>query len=206
MMTCLLAEAAGRRLCIRRCVGGVQNQGDRDGLGGDISSRHPNRARDPRGEQGCGQPRVRRNRDQGGGARRDSGGEGPRDRGRSRSGRARSISASTETTWPFGSRRRCIARTSRSMSKAETSSWSTTCSSPVEPSVRRWTRSWTTVARAPSSWPCWSTAATASFPSVRTSSARTCPRHAGSGSRSTWTSTDGRDAAEILERVEGGEA
>ena len=55
------------------------------------------------------------------------------------------------------------------------SSSSTTCCSPAARSGPRSTRSATSAARARSSWPSWSTAATASCRSAPTTSARTCP-------------------------------
>ena len=51
---------------------------------------------------------------------------------------------------------------------------STTCSTPAAPSGPPSTPSPTTAGPAPCSWPSWSTAATGSCPSGRTTSARTC--------------------------------
>jgi hypothetical protein len=63
----------------------------------------------------------------------------------------------------------------RSASTTPSWCWSTTCCSRVGPSARRSTRWATSAGRAPSGWPCWWTAGTASCRSARTTSARTCP-------------------------------
>ena len=57
---------------------------------------------------------------------------------------------------------------------------------PGAPYGPRWTPSVISVDRAPSGWPCWSTAGTGSCPSAPITSARTCRPRPASGSASGW--------------------
>src|SRR4029450_6157871 len=97
---------------------------------------------------------------------------------RSRGGRSRrgpSTCPCTGTTAACGRPRRPTTPSCRSTWPAWSWSWSTTCSTPAGPCGPPWTRSPTSAGRGPSSWPCWSTAATVSCPCGPTTSARTCP-------------------------------